>query len=61
MTRSRRRSTTWSVDAVLVILTPQATTDAVGVADAVLAARRERSKLAPEAGARRLDGRGLGA
>ncbi len=33
------------VDAVLVILTPQATTDAAGTADAVLAAGRERSKI----------------
>jgi acetyltransferase len=32
------------VDAVLVILTPQATTDAAATADAVLAARRELSK-----------------
>ncbi|MGA2320529.1 MAG: GNAT family N-acetyltransferase [Solirubrobacteraceae bacterium] len=33
------------VDAVLVILTPQATTDAAGTADAVLAAQRERSEI----------------
>ena len=33
------------VDAVLVILTPQAMTDAAGTADAVLAARRDRSKI----------------
>ncbi len=33
------------VDAVLVILTPQAMTDAVGTADAVLASRREQSRI----------------